>query len=68
MGNLAPGRYWLIAQAAEESDSKNAKSIKADNKLRATIMHEAETSKREIEFKPCERKIDYDLPYNPMKQ
>ncbi len=65
MGNLAPGRYWMIAQPAVESDSNSVKSIKSDSAFRSQVLRDGEALKKEIAFKPCERTADYDLPYSP---
>jgi hypothetical protein len=65
MGNLAPGRYWMIAQPAEESGSNSVKSIKSDSAFRSKVLRDGEALKKEIAFKPCERTTDYDLPYSP---
>jgi hypothetical protein len=65
MGNLAPGRYWMIAQPAVESDSNSVKSIKSDSAFRSKVLRDGEALKKEIAFKPCERTTDYDLPYSP---
>jgi hypothetical protein len=65
IGNLAPGRYWMIAQPAVENDSNKVKSIKSDSAFRAKVLRDAEALKKEIALKPCERTTDYDLPYSP---
>ncbi len=65
IGNLAPGRYWMIAQPAVESDSNSVKSIKSDSAFRSKVLRDGEALKKEIAFKPCERTTDYDLPYSP---
>ena len=65
MGNIAPGRYWMIAQSAVENDSNSVKSIKSDSDFRSKVLHDAEALKKEITFKPCERTTDYDLSYSP---
>jgi len=65
IGNIAPGRYWIIARPLEESESRAIKSIRQDTTLRAKVMREAEALKKEIPFKPCERTTDYDLAYSP---
>jgi Carboxypeptidase regulatory-like domain len=62
IGNVAPGRYWIIARSASESDA-GARSIRQDSTLRGQIVKEAQALKKEISFKPCERVTDYDLPY-----
>ena len=64
IGNIAPGRYWIIARPVEESESGAIKSIRQDSTLRVKVMREAEALKKEIPFKPCERTTDYDLAYS----
>ncbi len=64
MGNLAPGRYWIMAQPAVESDLNSVKSIKNDSAFRSKVLRDSETLKKEIVFKPCDRTTDYDLPYS----
>lgn len=63
LGNIAPGRYWIIARPDDESDPTKVKSIRRDSVLRVKILREAEGLKKEISFKPCERPTDYDLRY-----
>ena len=65
LANIAPGRYWIIARPAEESGSTRVKLIRQNSDFRAKVLHEAESLKKEISFKPCERTTDYDLPYGP---
>lgn len=64
IGNIAPGRYWIIARAADDGDPKKVKPIRQDSALRARVLREGETAKKEIAFKPCEQAADYDLPYS----
>jgi hypothetical protein len=64
IGNIAPGRYWIIARGADEGDPTKVKPIRQESALRARVLHEAEALKKEISFKPCERSADYDLPYS----
>ena len=66
IGNLAPGRYLIVAQLPEPVDSNTIKSIRIDSAFRGKIMRDAETQKKEIVFKPCERTVDYELSYSPM--
>lgn len=61
IGNIAPGRYWLIAQP-QDLRLKPARSIRTDSALRARILRDAEALKREVVFKPCDRTVDYELP------
>jgi hypothetical protein len=64
IGNIAPGRYWIIARSADDGDPTKVKPIRQEAALRARILHEAAALKKEISFKPCERATDYELPYS----
>ena len=62
LNNLAPGRYWIIAQPAIDSASPLTKLRLPDEKeTRAKLRREAEVLKTEIEFKPCQNVTDYQL-------
>ncbi len=65
VGNIAPGRYWIIARLPDDNDPTKTKPSREDSVLRARIFREAEALKKEISFTPCERTGDYDLPYAP---
>ena len=65
IGNIAPGRYWIIARPAEQLDPIRLKLMREDSDFRTKVLHEAESLNKEISFKPCERTADYDLPYRP---
>ena len=65
IGNIAPGRYWITARPAEQLDPIRLKLMREDSDFRTKVLHEAESLKKEISFKPCERTADYDLPYRP---
>lgn len=41
------------------------KSIRSDGALRAKVLRDAEGLKKEMSFKPCERTVDYELPFSP---
>jgi hypothetical protein len=64
IGNIAPGRYWIIARPADDGDPAKVKPMKQDSALRARVFREAGAAKKEISLKPCERAADYDLPYS----
>lgn len=64
IGNIAPGRYWIIARPADDGDPAKVKPIRQDSALRAKVLREAGAAKKEISFQPCERAADYDLPYS----
>ncbi len=63
--NLAPGRYWLIARPAPESESPEriARPLAWDSDTRAKLRREAETANTTIELQPCQRVGDYVLRY-----
>src|SRR5258705_119297 len=64
--NIRPGRYFIVAHSlTEEKDTDPPKSIRRDSSIRTTISQEAAAAKKEISFKPCERIVDYQLPYSP---
>ncbi len=63
MGNIAPGRYWIIARLDDEGDPTKVQPVRRDSVLRVKVLREAEGLKKEISFKPCERTVDYDLRY-----
>ena len=63
VGNLAPGKYWLIAQPAERVDATTFKSSRTDNDFRAKLLKDAAAANKEITFKPCERTADYEFRY-----
>jgi len=62
--NVAPGRFWLLAQPAEQIDATTIKSTRSDGSFRAKVLRAAEALKKEIALKPCERTTDYEFPYS----
>jgi carboxypeptidase family protein len=66
IGNVAPGKYWLLAQPAEKVDPDHIKSPRTDNDFRAKLLKTAAGGK-EISFKPCERTVDYEFRYPATK-
>jgi hypothetical protein len=69
VGNIAPGKYWLVARQDDDRDLIPPRSIRRDSALRSMLLQEAAKSKQEIILKPCERVADYELPLssNPQK-
>ena len=57
IGNIAPGRYWIIARPADDGDPAKVKPIRQDSALRARVFREAGFANKEIPFKPCERTV-----------
>jgi hypothetical protein len=67
--NISPGRYRIIARVADDGDPAKVKSVRQESDLRARVIREAEASRKEISFKPCEQSADYELPWtSPSKQ
>lgn len=63
IGNIAPGKYWLIVTPAEHIDADNVKSSRLDSDLRARLLKAAALLDHAIVFKPCERVIDQEFRY-----
>lgn len=64
IAHVAPGRFWLLAQPAEQIDATTIKSTRSDGSFRAKVLRAAEALKKEIALKPCERTTDYELSYS----
>ena len=64
-GNLAPGKYWLLARPVPDSEpnDKPARPAAWDAAERAKLRREAEAANIVIELKPCQRVRDYMLRY-----
>jgi hypothetical protein len=67
--NLAPGRYWLIARPAPESDSPERiiRPLSWDADTRAKLRRDAEAANTTIELQSCQRVNDYVLRYATAK-
>jgi Carboxypeptidase regulatory-like domain len=63
LNNLAPGRYLLIARvpAANELPVLSKLRLPDEAEARAKLRHEAEAATTEIELKPCQNILDYQL-------
>jgi hypothetical protein len=64
INNIAPGRYWIIARSADDDNPAKVKPIKQDSALRIKVLREAGAAKKDLSLQPCQRAIDYDLPYS----
>ena len=61
--NIAPGRYWILAQPTTEDRSPSTKLRLPDStEMRSALRRAAEAAKTEIEFKPCQNVVDFRLP------
>jgi hypothetical protein len=65
LGNIAPGTYWMVAGAADESEPATVRPIRRDSALRSQVLKEAERTRNEIQLQPCRRIVDYEIPYPP---
>ncbi|HEV2669193.1 MAG TPA: hypothetical protein VG324_30025, partial [Blastocatellia bacterium] len=65
MSNIAPGKYWLIARAAPDDEMSDGPPAPAawDANERAKLRKEAESTKTEVELKPCQRVTDQVVKY-----
>jgi hypothetical protein len=65
--NLAPGRYWLLAQRRQESAPASTARLRRpeQNEIRSRLRREAESAKLELELKPCQNVTDYKLGFKP---
>lgn len=61
--NLAPGKYLVVARPVEETDLGTTKSIRMDSGFRTKVLSDAQASKKEVGFTPCEQISDYALPF-----
>ena len=63
LNNLAPGRYLILAQPVLDSASSPLTKLRLpdETETRAKLRRDAEVSRTEIEFKPCQNVTDYQL-------
>jgi hypothetical protein len=63
LSNLAPGRYWILAQPALDAATSPLTKLRLpdETETRAKLRRDAEAAKTEIEFKPCQNVRDYQL-------
>jgi len=68
--NLAPGRYWIFAQPANDTArSRFTKmSLPDGTETRARLRRDAEAAKTEIELKPCQSVVDFRLPFKTLSK
>jgi hypothetical protein len=64
--NLAPGKYWLVAKPAPETESLETprRPIAWGEAERVKLRRDAKVSNSEIALKPCERRDGYTLKAN----
>lgn len=62
--NLPPGRYWMLARQAGDNESQSDATLRAteESDARLKLRRAAEGAKNEVQFRPCQNIIDYQLP------
>ena len=61
LNNLPPGRYWALARLASD-DEKPALDEAGERLNRLNLRRVAEAAKSEVELKPCQNVVGYQLP------
>jgi Carboxypeptidase regulatory-like domain len=68
LNNLAPGRYWILAQTSNDDRSPSTKLRLPDStEMRSALRRAAEAAKTEVELKPCQNVVDFRLPQGGTK-
>lgn len=64
MNNVAPGRYWILAQQGTDDTRYGVSGIRLPDgaEIRSSVRHAAEKKKTEIEITPCQ-KVTFRLPF-----
>lgn len=63
IGNIAPGHYRAIVRTTANGSSEPTLPIALQDAARADLLREAETAGAAIEFKACQRIVDFELHY-----
>jgi hypothetical protein len=65
--NLPPGRYWLLTQPRSGSERLTTLKLQLPDAIesRMKLRKTAETTKTEIELKPCQNLTDHRLRFDP---
>jgi hypothetical protein len=63
LGNLAPGKYWLLIRSVTDNDSaeRQSRPLFRDSSERAKLRREAEAANIVIELQPCQRVTDFTV-------
>lgn len=63
LNNVAPGRYWMLAQRGTDDTRYEVSKVRLPDgsELRSSLRHAAEKAKTEIEIKPCQD-VAFRLP------
>lgn len=68
VGNLPPGRYWTLAREIEDNKTKWPLKVRLpdESQTRTKLRQEAEATKTEVEFKPCQNITNYQLSFKSL--
>jgi len=66
--NIPPGNYWVLPRTGEPGSDEKLRSPE-EAETRSQIRREAESAKVQLELKPCQNVVDYQLPFknSPLK-
>lgn len=66
VGNVAPGHYWLLAQATSDDIPATEAKLRLPDAAtpRTKLRRDSETLKTELELKPCQNVADYKLLFS----
>jgi hypothetical protein len=64
--NIPPGLYLMVIQPALDNFGPTLTKLRLpdETETRERLRREAEAAKVEIEFKPCQNVVDFQLPFN----
>ncbi len=64
MNSIAPGRYWVLAQAVIDEAEAPMRKLRwpDETEMRAQLRRDAEAAKTEIQLKPCQNVVDFKVP------
>jgi hypothetical protein len=70
LNNVAPGRYWIVAQPAIDNALSPLTKLRLpdETETRAKLRRDGEAAKTEIGFTPCQNVTDYQLPLKSSPQ
>ncbi len=65
INNIPPGRYLMLIQPGLDNSGSTLTKLRLpdETNTRNRLRRDAEAAKVEIEFKPCENVVDYQLPF-----
>jgi hypothetical protein len=63
LNNVAPGRYWILAQPGTDDTRYEVSKVRLPDgaETRSSLRHVAEKTKTEVELKPCQE-VTFRLP------